>query len=173
MSEQWKPVLGYEGIYAVSDQGRVRNSKTGSIRRAFPRSGEGKGKHLIVRLFKDGKGKGFLVHRLVLMSFRPRQDGEGEWALHRNGVDTDNRLENLYWGSASENALDSVKHRTHRGASRNLCSRGHRLEGSNLAIRGSGKRACRSCDAGRVAVKRGSALSVQEHADRIYRELHS
>jgi len=58
--------------------------------------------------------KNYLVHQLILETFvGPRPDGME--CCHNNGIRTDNRLENLRWGTRSENQQDSIKHGTHGG----------------------------------------------------------
>lgn len=122
--ERWLPVVGQEGKYEVSDQGRVRSLDTvqvysrrdqysgtmitverkrlGRVLRPAPKlSG-----HVSVVL---GRGNSRLVHALVLAAFvGPRP--EGMESLHRNGNPADNRLENLRYGTRSENLLDAVEH---------------------------------------------------------------
>lgn len=75
MEEVWKDVEGYEGLYEVSDLGRVRswidNNKN---RRAEPKilnPANDRGGYLLVALHKDGRQKTFLVHRLVAQAFIP------------------------------------------------------------------------------------------------------
>lgn len=161
---RWKSVPGYGSIYEVSDRGSIRNAKTGRVRKAYPN----KTGHLVVRLYKNENGKGHLVHRLVLLAFTgPSPEGK-DYGLHRNGDPTDNRLSNLYWGTLRDNNLDAVRHGTHPSARKSECLRGHEFSGHNLVVRRSGKRACRACDAARVAVNRGSTESMQTYADRIY-----
>jgi hypothetical protein len=64
-----------------------------------------------VNLRRDGKSTAYGVHRLVLLSFvGPCPDGMQ--CRHANGDKADNRLENLCWGSATENAADRVRHGT-------------------------------------------------------------
>jgi hypothetical protein len=48
------------------------------------------------------------VHRLVLLAFSETSENF-PLACHRNGIKTDNRLSNLYWGTRSQNAQDSIK----------------------------------------------------------------
>lgn len=67
--------------------------------------------HLRVGLTKDGKQVWKFVHHLVLEAFvgpRPK----GKQCRHLNGVPTDNRAENLAWGTAKENTDDKVRHGT-------------------------------------------------------------
>jgi len=105
--EIWKPVLGYEGLYEVSDQGRVRNNKGHILKDRFKTPMRYKS----VALTKNGKVKEKLVSSIVLESFvspRPYK----MVVRHLNGVAQDNRLDNLCWGTQSENILDKITHGT-------------------------------------------------------------
>ena len=107
--EQWKPVVGYESYYEVSDRGRVRSTRrcgTGGGIKALIETHRG---HLRADLCKDGKQKSKKVHRLVLEAF----DGlcpDGMECRHLNGNPKDNRLENLSWGTHLENRADMIDH---------------------------------------------------------------
>ena len=97
-SEIWKDVVGFEGVYQVSDLGRVRNSR-GMIMKFFTNNS---GYFCIKLSVGNGKTKGFLAHRLVAAAFL----GEPEGNLvvnHINFDRLDNRLSNLEWCSTSEN----------------------------------------------------------------------
>lgn len=99
MKEIWKPVIGYEGLYEVSNLGRVKGLKTGKILQPI-KNGYG---YLRVTLFKDGKLKKFLVHRLVYEAFN-REIPPGVEVNHINDKDkTDNRLCNLNLMTHKEN----------------------------------------------------------------------
>lgn len=152
MSEQWRPVVGYEGLYEVSDHGQVR-----SVDRLVPRGGRPfklKGQllaqstmrsgHKRVGLFRDGKGRQYLVHRLVLEAFVRAPEPEEE-CCHGIGGPGDNRLENIRWGTASDNMKDRVLHGTHHEASKVRCRNGHEYTPENTYIDPSGHRACRTC----------------------------
>ena len=119
MEEIWKPVPGYEGQYEVSNQGRVRSldrqvlcagaikglylsRKKGRILRPGP-SNYG---HLSVVL---GRRQTRMVHDLVLRAFVGPPPAKHE-CCHNNGNPKDNRLENLRWGTRSQNNIDAVKH---------------------------------------------------------------
>ena len=111
-AENWKPVVGYEDAYEVSDLGRVRSlsrrvrlvtRQAGEITRSVPerilRPGSARSGHVSVAI---GKGNSRLVHQLVLEAFigsRP----EGFEVLHLNHDPADNRLVNLKYGTRSEN----------------------------------------------------------------------
>lgn len=107
MKEIWKAIPGYEGQYEVSDLGRVksyRRYKEGRILRPG-RMPQG---HLSVAL---GRRNSQCVHKLVLLAFVGPAPLNHE-CLHANGIPSDNRLENLRWGTRTENILDAVKHGT-------------------------------------------------------------
>lgn len=113
--ERWRAVAGYEGLYEVSDQGRLRSLRT---------SGPGKrgvggligtvgtGGYVQGNLF-DGRGgsRPFRMHVLVLEAFvgpRPL----GKLSRHLDGNHANNRVENLAWGTQLENMADSIAHGT-------------------------------------------------------------
>lgn len=125
--ENWKAVPGFEGLYEVSDRGRVR-SLDRTIMKRVVRNGpliqtKRRGKVLsvcldthgypMVGLCEDGARQTALVHQLVLNAFvGPKRDGEE--CRHLNGVRADNRLGNLAWGTPVENTADKVRHGTIR-----------------------------------------------------------
>lgn len=101
-NEKWKPVLGYEGLYEVSDLGRVRSfwySRTGKVLSPGLKNNG----YYSVTLSKEGKKKTFSVHGLVYTSFNgPLPDGMT--IDHINGDKRDNRLENLQLLTRGDNA---------------------------------------------------------------------
>ena len=115
MPEKWKAVPDYEGWYEVSDCGRVR-----SLER-ITRHGHTRKQHLLkatlnsagylrVDLSRDNTQRNVMVHQLVLEAFVGPGDGRRKQARHLNGDPKDNRLENLRWGTAKENAADRTRH---------------------------------------------------------------
>lgn len=138
--ERWRPALGFEGLYEVSDFGRVRRADT---RRLMSLRILDNG-YVIVMMCKNGKYQNQLVHRLVLKAFvgppAPKQQ-----CRHLNGTRTDNRLENLRWGSVSENSVDQVQHGTHRNIRKTACDYGHTFTPENTYVRPGGQRNCRTC----------------------------
>ena len=126
--EIWKPIFG--GRYEVSSLGRVR-----SISREIVPAGTKRGyrnmRGRVLRLQKHSQGylaarvypttgdrQLRLVHQLVLRAFHgpPPPDIPGRVeSRHLDGVKTNNRADNLVWGSTKDNYRDSVRHGTARG----------------------------------------------------------
>lgn len=102
--EQWRPVPGYEGLYEVSDLGRVR-----SRRKTLKPTRQPHG-YYTVSLHLRGEQRKAYVHRLVAVAFLGETEGD---VRHHNHNRADNRLANLSWGSRRENITDSVRDRRH------------------------------------------------------------
>lgn len=98
MQEEWRAVPGFEGIYEVSDHGRVRNRE-----RLLRPSRQQRG-HMLVAL---GTTAQRYVHRLVLEAFVG--PAKGMECRHLNGNPADNRLVNLTWGTRLENMADRTR----------------------------------------------------------------
>ena len=98
--ETWKAIAGYEGIYEVSDLGRVRSLKYGKEKILKP--GKNQGGYLHVVLCKDGQSKTITVHRLVADAFVPNPNNL-ETINHKDEVKTNNTVTNLEWMSQKDN----------------------------------------------------------------------
>lgn len=128
MAETWKPVVGYEDRYFVSDQGRVKSIRSGILLR-HSMVGSQRG-YRAVKLYRAGEGINHRVHRLVLEAFvGPMPDGLE--TRHINGDSCDNRLENLKYGTRAENIKDKVAHGTDVG-NRGSAHVGSRLTESDV-----------------------------------------
>jgi hypothetical protein len=104
MQEVWKAIPGYEGRYEVSDQGRVRNAR-GRVLKLCNVSGGYKAVSL-------GRNNSKTLHRLVAAAFLGFAQEGKNLVLHANGDRTDNRVENLRYGSHFDNAADAIRHGT-------------------------------------------------------------
>ena len=145
------PVVGYEGLYEVSDQGRVRSldhtdslgrEQRGRVLKLISRGG--RRNYFVVTLTDSSRHLHDYVHRLVLEAFvGPCPDGMV--ACHYNDIGTDNRLENLRWDTPSENTKDLVRNGRHVYAKRTHCSHGHEFTSENTRVR-SDRRECLTCE---------------------------
>lgn len=121
--EEWRPVVGYEGWYEVSNLGRVKRIKYGrGAKRGVLSQGDGsyrnsmdKTAYKIVMLCKNGIPKTRSVHRLVAEAFIPNPCDKPQ-VNHKNGEKDDNRVENLEWVTNSENCLHCSRVLEHREA---------------------------------------------------------
>ena len=109
-NEVWRDIDGYDGMYQVSDLGRVRSNKYGDWRVLRPKT-NGIG-YLIVDLYRDRKMKHFYVHRLVASAFIENDSIFNTEINHINEDKTDNRVENLEWCDRSYNlTYNGLQHR--------------------------------------------------------------
>jgi hypothetical protein len=149
-SIEWLPVVGFEGFYEVSDDGRVRSlsrsvaSVNGSRRvRGRELAHKRAGKYLGVTLSVLGVHTSCYIHRLVAAAFLGQPERRQE-VRHLDGNGTNNDRRNLSWGTHSENALDMVGHGTHRNAKKTHCMRGHEFTTDNIYWFGT-RRRCVTC----------------------------
>jgi hypothetical protein len=117
--EIWKDVVGYEGLYMVSNLGRifaheriiVRKTKTGKPRPCIYKSkilkGGFSGDYLTITLCKEIQNSQ-LIHRIVANNFIENPLNK-PCVNHKNGIKSDNRAENLEWVTESENNKHAVK----------------------------------------------------------------
>lgn len=178
MSEHWKPVVGWEGLYEVSDHGRVRSlDRVDRFGRSKPgvmlRPDANRTGHLRVHLYGPEGVSRPGVHRIVLEAF-VGPCPEGMEGCHNDGNPGNNRVGNLRWDTRSANHFDKMRHgwRSYN-LDKTECPRGHRLERPNL-VRSEdalGHRSCLACARARAhAHYRGLELDKQV-ADEYYAEI--
>jgi hypothetical protein len=144
--ETWSPVPGYEGLYEVSDHGRVlsirRRGTCGGIVTPFmDKSG-----YPVVRLWAHNAKRKFGVHQVVAMAFiGPCPPGQE--VRHLDGDSMNPRRSNLAYGTHAENMHDMAVHGTsQKGRLRSHCYKGgHVLTQENTYISPNGRRFCRAC----------------------------
>lgn len=107
MTEEWRPIKGYEGVYEVSNIGRVRSldrldnlgrRTKGIIKKLRTTKNDG---YVRVELKLNGKQDGRLVHRIVAETFIPNIQHKPT-VNHINHIRDDNRIENLEWATPTE-----------------------------------------------------------------------
>lgn len=175
--EAWRPVLGYEGVYDVSNRGRVRRLNKAAqpllvLKPLYDVAGR-----VVAHLNRDSKRRVFQVSVLVLEAFvSPRP--AGLYALHNDGVVTSNRVDNLRWDTPKANVNDMVRHGTAPWVNRDRCIRDHLLVAPNLvkAPAAVGHRQCYACDLARGTVRHSRRKGIplpdlREEADRRYAEI--
>ena len=108
--EQWRDVDGYDGMYQVSDLGRVRSHKSGEWMVLKPsKTGSG---YLKVALCKDKQKKQSMIHRLVAQVFIENDDETKTYVNHIDECKQNNRLWNLEYCTASyNNTYNNIHHR--------------------------------------------------------------
>ncbi|WP_223611763.1 NUMOD4 motif-containing HNH endonuclease [Enterococcus faecium] len=100
--EIWRPIEGYEGLYEISNLGKIKsNFRQGSTTDFLKISNNGNG-YMMVRLCKNGKAKKYYLHRLLAQTFIDNPEDKPQ-VNHINENRSDNRLENLEWVTQKEN----------------------------------------------------------------------
>lgn len=122
--EEWRPIKGYEGLYEISSIGRVKSIERVTKYRPCTMWPKGKtsrrpekmmklknakrGGYPIVTLTKNSNQRQWRVHRLVAIAFIPNPKNKTD-VNHIDGVTDNNKIGNLEWVTASENALHSYR----------------------------------------------------------------
>lgn len=118
MTEEWKDIIGYEGLYEISNAGSVRglpgkkNKKCGTKKSRLVKG------YLLVRLWKYGIPEDVGVHTLVAKAFIGERP-EGMFCCHNDGNCLNNFSDNLRWDTPKSNSADRVIHGTHVGGESN------------------------------------------------------
>lgn len=116
MSEIWKDIEGYEGIYKISNLGNVKSLertlwnghtyytyKERLLKKSINHNG-----YYTVRLSKDGKGVNYLLHRLLAIAFIPNPDNL-PIINHKDGNKLNINLDNLEWSTYKDNNEHAIE----------------------------------------------------------------
>ena len=115
MKEEWRDIKGYEGLYQISNLGRVKSlardtnnqyCKVDKIIKANPN----KWGYLNVNLYKKGKGKPFKVHRLVALHFIENPENLPE-VNHKDENKSNNCVDNLEWCTSKDNCNHGTRNK--------------------------------------------------------------
>lgn len=119
-NEVWLPISGYEGLYSVSNLGRVKShsrfikrKKVGRYKtksRILTNSIDANG-YACVGLHKNGVGKKSYVHRLVAEQHLPKPNKNLTQVAHWDGDGSNAKLSNLRWVNQSMNEADKIRHK--------------------------------------------------------------
>lgn len=181
-SERWKPVKGYEGIYEVSDHGRVRSLDRTVLRNEHEMKQKGRilkqyalrGKHRMVKMARNGTRRNAYVHQLVATAFIGERP-EGMEVCHWDDNPQNNHVSNLRWGTHGDNMRDMNRNGNNHQTRKVTCPRGHRLSGRNLVPSSlkNGRRDCLSCSRAGSRVKHHTHLKPNFNiiADQYYQQI--
>jgi hypothetical protein len=183
---EWRPVIGFEGFYEVSNEGGVRSVgrtvqiSSGRFRtyraRDISPAVASSGYYTVQLSIPERGARTYCVHRLVAEAFYGAHPGME--VRHLDGTRANNHVSNLAWGTHSQNTLDKRHHGTDHNANRADCKRGHRLVPPNLnpsvSRRSGGRwRGCLACSRALSKLRHppNRHLDMQAVADEYYREI--
>lgn len=118
-TNNWKPVLGWEGFYEVCETGDVRSIARENRRNKLILGGSvlkkilGSRGYYVVNLTSPGRRKQYFLHKIVLEAFCG-QAPSGMEACHNDGNPLNCHIDNLRWDTKSNNHKDKIKHGTYQ-----------------------------------------------------------
>lgn len=108
-TEQWRDVLGYEGLYEVSNLGRIKSNNYRHTKKSGIRcQGNASCGYLNIGFNKNNKYKTYLTHRLVATAFIPNPKNKPQ-VNHKKGNKKNNVETNLEWNTCAENSIHSYE----------------------------------------------------------------
>lgn len=171
MKKIWENIPGYEGYYQASNDGEIRGLPRvvnggrwgkqfipgGPIKQVTNKEG-----YRTAHLRMNEKRTKHLVRRLVVEAFLGPKPFDKAEIRHINDVKTDNRIENLRWGTRSENIQDREKNGIGYYFEREECRNGHELAEWNLVpnqlkLR-NGIKTCYACQRAHYMIKNHADL---------------
>lgn len=160
--EEWRDVVGYEGLYMVSSEGRIVSlsremfnghvyfiSKPNILKQTLSTTG-----YHYVTLRNNGISKKRKVHRLVATAFIPNQYNKCD-VDHINTIRTDNRISNLRWATRSENNLNPISNKKVKDS-----LKGRTVWNSRKIVQILNNEVLRICDSSRQFMKYGFSQSA-------------
>lgn len=154
MSEEWRPVVGYEGLYEVSDLGGVIQVGPGNVKRG---TWENRLPRVVATYLRNGyprvrvrdltgKVSQKSVHTLVAESFLGPKPSPDAVVRHLDGTRDNNTADNLMWGTPKENSRDRKDHGRDPNLNKTHCPHGHMYDKSNTyRAPSTGHRQCVAC----------------------------
>lgn len=121
VEKEWREVKGYEGLYWVNADGRVKGQ------RKLKKPCQYKHGHSYVDLYKSNIRKKALVHRLVAQTFLPNPNDYPN-VCHKDDNPLNNHVDNLFWGTQKMNIRDMVN----KGRNRNKAFKGEKNGSAKL-----------------------------------------
>ena len=107
-----RPILGYEGRYSITNDGKIYSSYKRNTFDGLRKQHTDKNGYKRVTLFGNGTSKNRLVHQLVAQAFIG-ENKDNLFVCHKDGDKENNHVDNLYYGTRSDNSNDAVRHGTH------------------------------------------------------------
>jgi hypothetical protein len=156
MTEEWRSIPGWEGLYEVSSLGRVRSVERVILRsNGAPQTVRARIRQLVtdssgypcVSLYRNGVQIQRRVSIFVALAFVGAADGV---CRHLDDDKNNNTAANIAWGSQADNMNDAVANGKHFWANRTSCKHGHPYTPDNTRIDKRGGRVCRTCARARV-----------------------
>lgn len=161
--EQWLAIPGYEGLYDVSDSGRVRSHRrrgaAGGIRKQTSHAFG----YPTVDLYCNDQRATFTVHQLVALAFLGPCPA-GMEVRHRDGNPVNVVPSNLAYGTHSENISDKRSHGTDHNVTKTHCPQGHPYDDANTYVLPSrpNARYCRACGNQRARDRRANSAAARK-----------
>lgn len=152
-NEEWKDVVGFEGVYSVSNLGRIRRDRGGSgivTGRIFRNVYDTNGYPIVsLQYIPNNKPrKTYTIHRLVAAAFFGPVP-KGLQCNHKDGNKANNRVSNLEYITPRENTLHAIKNglrnRVYKRIKTTHCRRGHKRTPENTYIDRKGFEVCKEC----------------------------
>jgi hypothetical protein len=123
MEEVWKEVIGYEGLYQVSNLGKVKSIKKNILLKpVFDKRG-----YNMVSLYINGKGKTNKIHRIIAIAFIPNPENKPQ-VNHKDCNKNNNSVENLEWNTNREN----IQHAYNNGLKQSSIDRIKKLKAKSV-----------------------------------------